>query len=81
MLGELLRHDHRQQAGQPIPAQPRGTVPGAWLIFTQWRQENVSCTLSITFAWRGTTSSVRVKSLPSLRRRLPRHPFPGQMFR
>lgn len=47
---------------------------GAWLIFSQSRQENFSRTVSITFHWRGTTSSVRVTSSPNLRRRLlPQH--------
>lgn len=59
------------------PAHPRGTAwngADAWLIFSQSRQENFSRTVSITFHWRGTTSSVRVTSSPSLRRRLePQH--------
>jgi hypothetical protein len=44
---------------------------GAWLIFSQSRQENFSRTVSITFHWRGTDSSVRVTSSPGLRKRLP----------
>jgi hypothetical protein len=60
------------------PAHPRATAwngAGIWLIFSQSRQENFSRTVSITFHWRGTTSSVRVTSSPSLRRRLlPQHP-------
>src|SRR3954468_18527656 len=59
------------------PAQPLATAwngAGAWLIFSQSRQENFSRTVSITFHWRGITSSVRVTSSPSLRRRLlPQH--------
>src|SRR5205814_10495618 len=56
------------------PAQPLATAwngAGAWLIFSQSRQENFSRTVSITFHWRGTDSSVRVTSSPSLRSRLP----------
>lgn len=44
---------------------------GAWLIFSQSRQENFSRTVSITFHRRGVVSSVRVTSSPSLRRRAP----------
>jgi hypothetical protein len=36
---------------------------GAWLIFSQSRQLNFSRTVSITFHWRGITSSVRVTSM------------------
>ncbi len=56
------------------PAQPLATAwngAGAWLIFSQSRQKNFSRTVSTTFYWRGTDSSVRVTSSPSLRRRLP----------
>ena len=58
---ETLRHG---------PMKPRGVAwngAGGWLIFSQSRQENFSRTVSITFHWRGTTSSVRVTSSPSLR--------------
>src|SRR2546430_13563613 len=56
------------------PAQPLATAwngAGAWLIFSQSRQVNFSRTVSTTFHWRGTDSSVRVTSSPSLRKRLP----------
>src|ERR1700709_2883263 len=56
------------------PAHPRGITwngAGAWLIFSQSRQVNFSRTVSTTFHWRGTDSSVRVTSSPSLRKRLP----------
>ena len=56
------------------PAHPRATAwngAGAWLIFSQSRQLNFSRTVSTTFHWRGTHSSVRVTSSPSLRKRLP----------
>ncbi len=56
------------------PAHPRATAwngAGAWLIFSQSRQENFSRTVSTTFHCRGTASSVRVTSSPILRRRLP----------
>lgn len=51
------------------PAHSRGTAwngAGAWLIFSQSRQENFSRTVSITFHRRGTTSNVRLRP-----RRLP----------
>ena len=75
------------------PAHPRGITwngAGAWLIFSQSRQENFSRTVSITFHWRGTDSSVRVTSSPSLRkptaaaafarrRRIDHHPLARKM--
>src|ERR1700738_77327 len=56
------------------PAQPLATAwngAGAWLIFSQSRQLNFSRTVSTPFHSRGTDSSVRVTSSPSLRKRLP----------
>src|SRR3954465_80919 len=76
------------------PAQPLATAwngAGAWLIFSQSRQENFSRTVSITFHWRGTDSSVRVTSSPEFaqaiaaaaftrHRRIDHHALAGKMI-
>jgi hypothetical protein len=74
MLAELLEHDHGQGARAGHPRAMGWNGAGAWLIFSQSRQLNFSRTVSIISQWRGITSSVRVTSSPSLRRRLlPQH--------
>ena len=50
------------------PAKPRGVTwkgAGGWVIVSQFRHENFSRTVWITFHWRGITSSVSVMSSPS----------------
>jgi hypothetical protein len=72
MLAELLEHDHGQQAwAGPASCNGMEWRLRAWLIFSQSRQLNFSRTVSTTYHWRGTDSSVRVRSSPSLRKRLP----------
>ncbi|MGY4426253.1 hypothetical protein ACVWY2_008702 [Bradyrhizobium sp. JR6.1] len=77
VLAELLERDHGQQA-RTGPASCDG-MEWRWrladlLAVAAGKLLNFSRTVSITFHWRGTTSSVRVTSSPSLRRRLrPQH--------
>jgi hypothetical protein len=62
-----------------------------WLIFSQSRQANFSRTISITFHWRGTDSSVRVTfteltqaiadTALASRWWINHHPFVWQMIR
>jgi hypothetical protein len=65
MLAKLLEQHHRQQAGSGPALAITWNGAGAWLIFSQSRQENFSRTCWITFQDFGMTSSVSVMSSPS----------------
>lgn len=65
MLAELPEQDHGQEVGA---TEPRGLTwkgAGGWVIVSQFRQENLSRTVWITFHCRGMASSVSVISSPS----------------
>ena len=49
---------------------------GGWESFSQLRQVNFSRTVSITFHWRGITSSVSVTSSPTFDSRCEPEPWP-----
>lgn len=77
VLPELVEQDRRQKLR---PDKPRGVAwngAGGWAIVSQSRQVNFSRTVSITFHWRGSTSSVSVISSPNFDSLLP--PLHGQL--